>query len=176
MFSIALHPLLQYYHHDAIGYPCSHILWDLKDDPATSVRFSKNRKRIPDSHLASYATEPPVSYLVVTCDVFPFPWRIEARDRRGVTVLELLQAIYHVGQSQIKVPEWNGLSPKHRERVAWIFDQRWSTSRDPHGVRARGVIRADCLLQSTGFGGLSMSCEDKYSYVCIMTLSRNSRY
>jgi hypothetical protein len=171
MPQISLHPLLQYSHRDTMGHHCCPILWDLRDPPASSVRLAKNKKSIATSRLSQYATTPPVSYLAVTCEVFPFPWRIEAQNPRGVTILDLLEAIYRVAHGGVRQYEWDGLSDKQQDRIAFIFEERWQGSRDPWRVRAGGVSRADCLLHSTSFAGLSMSCEK--GYLSILTLSRS---
>ena len=169
MHQISLHPLLQYSHRDAMSHPCCPILWDLRQHPASSARFAKDHKRITSSDLTQHATIPPVSYLVVTCEVFPFPWRIEAKNPRGVTILDLLKAIYYVAHECIRQYEWNLMPNKQQARIGFVFEQRWQGSKNRWGVRANGVIRVDCLLQSTGFAGLTMSCENKSS---ILTLSR----
>jgi hypothetical protein len=173
MTSVSLHPLLRYSHRDPIGNSCSAILWDLREPPSTCVRLvtSPNR-RVAVSDLCQPATSPPVTALCVSCDLFP-SWRIEARNYHGVTILDLLEAIYHTLQARVRTFEWEAMSDKHRERVGMIFDQRWRTSPEPLRVRANGLTRADCLLQSTCFAGLSMSYE--MGFVCILSLSRNSR-
>jgi|ERR1700722_8873939 len=176
MPQITLHPLLQYSHRDAIGSPCSPILWDIRDPPTSSVRLCKNNKIITRSKLSDFATNPPVPFLTVTCGVLPYPWRIESRNPRGISILDLLEAIYRVVHTRIRPDEWNHLSEKHQDRVGMVFEQRWMTSAEPWNVRGNGVSRADCLLQSTGFAGLSMLAYDQGNVSCILTLSRNSRY
>lgn len=174
MPALALHHLLQYSHRDALGSPCSPILWDLREPPSTCVRHvSTPTNRIPTSHLAQPATYPPVTALRITCDVFPFPWLIEARNPRGVTVLDVLDAIYTTVRTRIRSVEWDAMSEKHRERVSAVFHHRWTSSPDPPRVRANGVIRSDTVLQSTYFAGLTPSPD--LAFVFILSLARPRR-
>ena len=173
MSQIALHPLLRYSYHSVAGNT-SPIVWDLRQSPASFVRLAGTEGPIPLPYLTEFATAPPVPYLPIKCEVFPFPWPIEAKNPRGVTVLDVLQTVYNVAQKPIKQHEWDSLSAKHRERVEFIFEQRWRSSQDPWRERSRGVIRADCLLHSTSFAGFSMSLGR--GFFAILTLSRNSRY
>ena len=171
MPSLSLHHLLLYSHRDAMGIPCSPILWDLREPPSSCVRhISSPTKRIPAAQLAQPATYPPVSALRITCDVFPFPWPIEARNHHGVTILDVLDAIYNAARARIRPLEWDRMAEKHKERVGAHFHHRWTSSPDPPRVRANGVVRSDCLLQSTYFAGLSPSPE--LGFVFILSLGR----
>jgi hypothetical protein len=172
MSHITLHPLLQYSHHDVIGNPCSPLLWDLREHP-TYMRFVKNNRKPTSYYLDQPATTPAVTYLDITCGLFPIPWSIEAHNPRGVTIYDVLRAIYHVTQTAIIPCEWEMLSEKHQDRVAVVFEDRWSSAYNRMQVRSFGVTRADCLLRSTSFAGLSMSYDKRCS--AILTLSRNSR-
>jgi len=174
MPAITLHHLLRYTNTELMGHHHCPILWDLREPPSRSVRHvSKPRKCIAPAELAQLATSPPVTSLHVTCDIFPYHWPIEAHNPRGVTISDLFEAIYAVVQTRIRRAEWTALSEKQQNRISEVFDQRWQSSPDPWRVRANGVIRADCLLHSASFSGLSVSFERGRS--CILTLSRNSR-
>jgi hypothetical protein len=65
------------------------------------------------------------------------------------------------------------MSEKHRERVSAVFHHRWTSSPDPPRVRANGVIRSDCVLQSTYFAGLTPSPD--IGFVFILSLARPRR-
>lgn len=169
-----LHHLLRYTNTDVMGHHHCPILWDLREPPSRSVRHVSNPyKCISPAELSQPATSPPVTSLQVTCDVFPYRWPIEAHNPHGVTICDLFEAIYTVVQTRIRRAEWAQLSEKQRDRISEVFDHRWKSSSDPWRVRGNGVTRADCLLHSTSFSGLSMSFERGRSY--ILTLSRNSR-
>jgi hypothetical protein len=172
MSHIILHPLLQYSHHDVIGNPCSPLLWDLREHPSY-IRLVKNNRKLNSYHLRQHATTPAVTYLDITCGIFPIPWRIEAYNPHGVTIYDVLEAIYYVVHTAIIPCEWEMLSEKHKDRVAVAFEERWKSAYNRMQVRSYGVTRGDCLLRSTSFAGLSMSYDKRCS--AILTLSRNSR-
>jgi len=174
VLQLNLHPLLRYTNLDVMGHHHCPVLWDLREPPSRSVRHvSSPLKCISPAELSQPATSPPVTSLRITCDVFPCHWPIEPHNPRGVTIRDIFEAIYAVVQTPIRRTEWAGLSDKQRDRITDVFDQRWNLSSDPWRVRGNGVTRADCLLHSTSFSGLSMSFERGRS--CILTLSRNSR-
>ncbi|KAJ6525857.1 ectomycorrhiza-regulated small secreted protein [Mycena sp. CBHHK59/15] len=162
MYPPRLHPLLQHSQHaDETGYCCA-LLWDLREPPRSAC------------HLSQHATNPPVSCLRVTCGIFPNEaWVAEARNWLGVTVRNVLDAIYVAVNAQITHPEWDALSPKQQNRVNIVFDTRWRRSTDPAQVREHGVLRADCLLQHILFAGLSNAPDSDDT--CLLTLRRPKR-
>lgn len=176
---IELNELLNFVYPTAPKANSCPLLWDLRNHPSTSAEvnsrtqkyISKSDSRTPHSQ---FATSPPVTALRITCDIFPYRWRITARNKQGVTVRDVLEAIYDIGQVPLNHLEWDGLSYKQKERVKLAYDLRWRSAAFPEGQRKEGVRRIDCLLHYTRFAGLSMSFDRDFG--CILTLSRNLTY
>ncbi|KAJ7320857.1 ectomycorrhiza-regulated small secreted protein [Mycena albidolilacea] len=171
MSLLLLHPLLQYsQHREELGHCCP-LLWDLREPPRTARHVSAPDRPLSERELAQYATSPPVSCLRVTCGIFPEDsWVSEARNRLGVTVGNVLDAIFETANTQITHPEWNRLCPKQQNRVNVVFDARWRRSAGAAQVRARGVLRSDCMLRHVLFSGLSLAPEGEATY--LLTLKR----
>ncbi|RDB28043.1 hypothetical protein Hypma_002196 [Hypsizygus marmoreus] len=168
MSPLTLHPLLAYSQHNiAVGH-CNAILWDLREAP-TSIRHVSNLDIVLTEHeLSELATTPPVKSLHVVCGLFAEDWPIDARNPQGVTILDVLKAIYTCLQTQITQEEWYRMCLKQRRRVSVVFDARWRVAKDTTITHAHGVLRADCLLQHTLFAGLTVSLETEGT--CILTL------
>jgi len=161
------------------GQPCA-LLWDLRDPPSSAAQpvSSIHKHKTPNTKYqlphAQFATTPPVTALQITCDIFPYQWRIEARNKQGVTVRDVLTAIYNVAHAPLRTEEWDGLTHKQRERISRVYDIRWKGAAHPDKERRAGVRRVDCLLHYTRFAGISM--EPDRDFACIMTLSRNLKW
>jgi len=167
----------------AFTYPTAHkgescpLVWDLRDPPSTAAQLVpstlKHKVITGFRHLQSqHATTPPVTALDISCDVLPYRWQIRARNKRGVTVRDVLDAIHNVTQAPLTIEEWERLSIKQQQRIERVFDVRWRDSAIPETERKSGVRRMDCLLQCTRFAGLSMSYDNDFR--CILTLSRST--
>ncbi|GLB42165.1 hypothetical protein LshimejAT787_1101800 [Lyophyllum shimeji] len=169
--AFTLHPLLQYSQHDIIPGHCTSLLWDLREAPIMSVRHvSAPHIALTEHELREHATTPPVPVLQITCEILPGGWSMTARNPQGVTLLDILQAIHACLQIQLTHDEWDAMSLKQQGRISKVFDLRWRVSAAPASTHANGVIRADCLLQHTLFGGLTRSLVTADS--CILTLRR----
>jgi hypothetical protein len=172
MTPLILHPLLRYSQHSVRGNTCP-LLWDLHDAPTYSIRHvSDPTAPLTHAELCQHATSPPAPSLYIDCGIFPEEWPIHAYNPCGVTIGDVLQAIYTCVQQQIRQEEWDGLCAKQRDRVNRVFDARWRLSVNPLRVRACGVLRIDCLLQHTWFAGLTVSIAHRNSLNCILTLRR----
>jgi len=150
------------------------LIWDLRDPPSTAAQLvssSLKHRCLTGFKLlqSQYATTPPVTALRVTCDILP--WHISARNKQGVTVRDVLEAIHNIARTPLTVAEWDGLSQKQQERIKREFDVRWRGASSPEKERKGGVRRVDHLLKCTRFAGLSMSYDNDFE--CILTLSRN---
>ncbi|KAJ7472171.1 ectomycorrhiza-regulated small secreted protein [Mycena latifolia] len=171
----ALHPLLQYSQHDGEpGGRCA-LVWDLRESPIFAHHISAPDRMLSEFELSQHATNPPVSCLRVTCGIFPEEsWVAEARNALGVTVRNVLDAIFAIVGTPLIYAEWDKLCPKQQNRVNIVFDARWRRAMDPMQVRERGVSRADCLLQHIQFAGLNAAptSEDNTYF---MTLGRPKR-
>ncbi|KAJ7913858.1 ectomycorrhiza-regulated small secreted protein [Mycena leptocephala] len=171
MSSPVLHPLLQYSQHDGeLGHCCA-LRWDLRESPKTARHVLAPDRPLSDFELSQHATNPPVFYLRVTCGIFPEEsWVSEARNWLGVTVGNVLDAIFETVKTQISHAEWEKLCPKQQNRVNVVFDTRWRRYVDAAQVRERGVLRSDCLLQHILFAGLSVAPDAEATY--LLTLKR----
>ena len=192
---LVLHPFLQYYQHEVAQGHCTSILWDLRDAPFSSIgagRVTSVRGgTLTASELGQPATTPPVHSLTITCGLIP--WRITAIghtrssptlrggthrdgdvDGGAVTVLDVLSAVHTCLQTQLTHEEWDRMCVKHQQRISLVFDARWRMAPDPDGTHAYGVLRVDCLLKSTWFGGLSIISRSvvEFGEGCILTLRR----
>ncbi|KAJ7102805.1 ectomycorrhiza-regulated small secreted protein [Mycena epipterygia] len=171
----ALHPLLQYSQHDGeLGDRCA-LLWDLRESPRSARHVLAPERPLSEFELSQHATNPPVSILRVTCGIFPEEsWVSEARNWLGVTLRDVLHAIFETVRTQITYEEWDKLCPKQQNRVNVMFDARWRRSVDPGQVRENGVVRSDCLLQHVLFAGLS-AAPDTEDNTYLLTLRRPKR-
>ncbi|KIM86677.1 hypothetical protein PILCRDRAFT_64788 [Piloderma croceum F 1598] len=150
------------------------LIWDLRDPPSSAAQLVPYGQKHSTSFKflqSQFATSPRVTGLYILCDLLPYPWKISARNQKGVTVGDVLEAIYQVARTPLTTEEWDRLPSKQRQRVNRVFDVRWTNASAPEKERNRGLKRVDCLLQSTRFAGLSMSYDDDFT--CILTLSRN---
>ncbi|KAJ7063090.1 ectomycorrhiza-regulated small secreted protein [Mycena amicta] len=166
-----LHQLLRYSYNDP--ETCA-LLWDMREPIAHHV--SAPTRPLSDFELSQHATNPPVTVLRITCGVYPSDsWVSEARNWLGVTVKNVLDAIYATLQAQITHAEWEALCTKHQNRVNIVFDARWRRAVDQQGVRSQGILRADCLLQHVQFAGLSKTPESDEENTYFMTVKRPKR-
>ncbi|KAJ7315016.1 ectomycorrhiza-regulated small secreted protein [Mycena albidolilacea] len=174
MSSPTLHPLLRYSQHDGELGHCCPLLWDLRESPRTARHVSAPDRTLSALELSQHATNPPVSLLRVTCGIFPQEsWVAEAQNWLGVTVGNVLDAIFETVNTQITYPEWNQLCPKQQDRVNIVFDARWRRFMDAAQVRERGVLRSDCVLLHVLFAGLSLAPDMDATY--LLTLKRPKR-
>jgi len=125
------------------------LLWDLRDPPSSATQLVPyGQKRTSFKFLRSQpATSPPVTALHILCDLLPYQWEIEARNKKGVTVGDVLEAIHQVARTPLTTEEWDLLPYKQQERVNRNFDMRWRNASAPEKERSRGLKRVDCLLQ-----------------------------
>ncbi|KAJ7512866.1 ectomycorrhiza-regulated small secreted protein [Mycena galericulata] len=169
-----LHPLLQYSQHHIERGQCCPLLWDLGEPPHSARHVSAPDRTLSEFELSQHATNPPVSFLRITCGIFPEEsWAVETRNWLGVTIRNVLDEIFATVRRQISYAEWDKLCPKQQDRVNVVFDARWRRSVDPAQVREHGVLRADCLLQHVLFAGLSAALDTEDTY--LLTLGRPKR-
>ncbi|KAJ7659417.1 ectomycorrhiza-regulated small secreted protein [Mycena rosella] len=171
-----LHPLLQYSQHDGEPGGRSALVWDLRESPISARHVSALDRPLSEFELSQHATNPPVFALRVTCGIYPEDsWVSEARNWLGVTVRNVLDAIFVTVRTQITYDEWNKLCPKQQNRVNFMFDARWRRAIGPTQVRESGVLRADCLLQHIMFAGLSAASTSEDDNTYLLTLGRPKR-
>ncbi|KAJ7185402.1 ectomycorrhiza-regulated small secreted protein [Mycena filopes] len=174
MSPLVLHPLLQYSQNGGVSGQTSALVWDLRKSPSSARHISAPERPLSEFELSQHATNPPVSLLRVTCGIFPeSSWIIEAKNWLGVTVGNVLEAIFTTVDEQITYPEWDKLCPKQQNRVNIVFDARWRRATNSEQARARGVLRSDCLLQHVLFAGISTVPDDQETN--LLTLKRPKR-
>ncbi|TFK73342.1 ectomycorrhiza-regulated small secreted protein [Pluteus cervinus] len=171
MDSVSLHPLLQYYQHTYRFGQTAAIVWDLRHSPIPFARHAiETLDFLSPAELSQHATSPPITQLTITCGIFVGDWTIQIRNQGGVTLEDVLQAIFECLQKQVRKEEWEGMCAKQQDVANMMFDVRWKSSLQPLDVRSKGVLRVDCLLYHTFFAGLSMSLEVDRTF--ILTLRR----
>jgi hypothetical protein len=180
---IRLHPLLLYTSYVEEGHPCCPLVWDIRKPPTGSKRLSIFASspegfplRLTPLELSQHATTPPVSRLIIYCGIFPRPWPIDARSSRGVSILDVLDAIYSVMITPIKEREWESLSRKEKHNISVAFHERCRNCPDPHMEKSSGVRREDCLCGYSRFAGMEILngyAEGRGSVACVLTLDRN---
>ena len=164
-----LHSLLCYSQHVVAAGHCCPLLWDVRESPPSAQRVV-SMDSITNHHLSLPATSKPMPILQITCDLFPDDWSIKALRLEGVTIGDVLNAIYTMLRQPIRRNEWDLLSDKQRSRVVAVFEERCKIAPNPDECRSHGILRADCLIHHTLFAGLSVSPVNDCS--SILTLRR----
>lgn len=149
------------------------IEWDVRHHPTHSAAIA-NMPLLP-SHLSQFATNPPIPKLHLVCDLLSPEWEIVARNPAGVTVQDVLEAIYETLRQLLRIYEWEGMSLKQRSRIEDTHRARCRVSLDPEHTRLAGVRRADCLLSTTMFAGLTSLVRRREQWQVVLTLSRDFR-
>lgn len=174
MTEFTINPLLGYSQHDlapqTLGgpFPCP-IAWDMRR-PTEYAHYIGSDQPLTFADLAQFATQPLRESLEITCGFFPGDWPIKITRPAGITVTDVLEAICASMRRRISHAEWNALSEREQGRIKKEFDTRWQAADDSGECRQNGVLRKDCLLQHTLFGGLSVhpGMQDR----CILSLRR----
>ncbi len=132
------------------------IIYDFVDPPSA---MSSRRDRISSRTLSEPATSPPMQSMTL---ISPhLPWRIPviARNRSFVSVMDIIDAIYHCLRMQVGEPEYKLLpTRKDQERASAAYRQRYKRYRDPRTYdeeRRHGLRRLDFLMGHSKFRGLS---------------------
>ncbi|KAG1729126.1 hypothetical protein EDB19DRAFT_129217 [Suillus lakei] len=112
------------------------IDWDVRYHPTRSAEIAD----IPllSSHLSQFATNPPLPKLHLVCDLLSPEWEIVARNPTGVTVQDVLEAIYETLHRLLRMHEWESMSVKQRSRIEDIHRARCLTSLNPRAHTFRG--------------------------------------
>ncbi|KAG7094981.1 hypothetical protein E1B28_005778 [Marasmius oreades] len=155
-----LHYLLEYqpFAMESRGGFCYTLFWDIRNPPLSSARcIYPHHHSLTHEEFSTPATQPPVTRLQISCGVFPHDWPIHVHNRHGVTVKDVLEAIYNCLQTQYTSDEFNTLCQKQRSRIMDVFNARVQVSHHPRQTWDKGMKRIDCLLQHSFFGGLSIA-------------------
>ncbi|KAG6889136.1 hypothetical protein C0995_003496 [Termitomyces sp. Mi166 len=176
--SVVLHPLLRYSQHQ---YPT--LVWDVRTDPTSLFvpvahdDMGTMSAFVPEDELHEPATVPPRPVLYLFCGIAPptSTWGIitvvASSSQNSITVLDVLNAVRECMRTPIIQAEWDALCEKQQDRVNRTFDSRWRMSGTPTETRGEGVLRQDCLLRHTLWGGLTPSFVEEDAVV--LTLRRD---
>ncbi|KAF9010112.1 hypothetical protein BDQ17DRAFT_999944 [Cyathus striatus] len=176
MMTTNLHHLLQYSQHPPVsGYDHTRPLyWDIRHPPTGFLRnMTIPNQPISDIELGMHATWPSVNVLRITTDLLQPDWIIEARNALGVTVRDVLEAIYSTLHSPLTLSERQQIldQTKQQERITQVFNARCAASMFPNETRSNGILRIDCFLQHTLFAGLSVITWNGDE--CVLSLRRH---
>ncbi|KAE9399823.1 hypothetical protein BT96DRAFT_679834 [Gymnopus androsaceus JB14] len=164
---VAINPILAHQPFtmpDGVQNP-SLLSWNIRELPSTFLRLTSAPARTLNPHeLATPATQPLLTRLRIFCGIFPgsdldvqSSWRIEVQNLHGVTVKDVLTAIYEAFQRPYSHEEFNALCAKTQSRVLEAYHARVHATANPRTAWEAGIRRSDCLMRHSWFGGLSMS-------------------
>ncbi|KAG6835152.1 hypothetical protein H0H93_004403 [Arthromyces matolae] len=179
---VSLHPLLRYSQHSNNGPP---LIWDLRTEPDLAalalLEDADAGTKVPISEFELYqpATAPPTRVIRLLCGIAPPSSRWNtitvvpaSRTAPYITVHDVLSVVRRCMSEALTYDEWDALGEVQRVRVSNVFEARWHISETPEATKDLGVLRQDCLLMHTHWGGLTMSFED--DGVATLTLRRDS--
>ena len=149
------------------------LQWDLRYVPSRSAQLTEGRRISP--YFSQPATSPPLPKLRLICDLLFPEWEIVAHNPTGVTVEDVLNAIYETLHERLEMHEWERLSSKQRSRIEDIYHARCMASSDPERAHLGGVRRADYLITTTMFAGLTSLVKRGREWQVVLTLSRDFR-
>ncbi|KAG6850047.1 hypothetical protein H0H93_002056 [Arthromyces matolae] len=104
------------------------------------------------------ATEPALEFIIIACDMFKqeIPVR-PSRPAQGVTVMDVLDAVYMFLRQPLSSSEFTQLSQERQWRVYAAFERRYQSILDEkyHALeKAKGIKRVDLLEEKKMFAGL----------------------
>ncbi|KAG6898891.1 hypothetical protein C0993_003122 [Termitomyces sp. T159_Od127] len=168
LHTLVFHPLLRYSQHSMPS-----LVWDVRTDPILASLLQEAPVSTNDGTMSAHApvlvpahelhqpaTTPPLRVLHLLCGIAPHTstWStIDITAQNSITVLDVLDAVRECMRTPITGAEWDALCVKQQNRVNETFDSRWRMSRTPLATRGNGVLRQDCLLLHTLWGGLMPS-------------------
>ncbi|OJA12606.1 hypothetical protein AZE42_09341 [Rhizopogon vesiculosus] len=149
------------------------IQWDVRYAPEYSAQLAAGMPLSPS--FSQFATTPPLPKLHLVCDLLFPDWEIVAHNPTGVTVGDVVEAIYETLHKRLAMHEWERLSFKQRERIEDVFRARCMTSSNPERALSGCIRRADYLLTTTMFAGLTSLVRRGREWQVVLTLSRDFR-
>jgi hypothetical protein len=147
------------------------VAWDVRHVPRSAARVAG--QLVSAHHLTQLATLPSVATLHIISDLLSEDWVIAAANPTGVTIEDVLTAIYTGLHARLALSEWECMSLTQRARIETVFYARCEASRDFDRARYGGVGRMDCLLHTTVFAGLSSLAYRNNRWEVVLTLSRD---
>ncbi|KAG6854802.1 hypothetical protein C0991_001229 [Blastosporella zonata] len=114
------------------------------------IRFPTDNASLHHSHINDLATEPPLPCMTITCaSLEGWAIRVEASQPGcGVTILDVMHAIWTGLRASVTEAEYRRLSPEMRRRVDYAFHHRYQTV----GLNEQGIARekAQAMEKSKG--------------------------
>jgi len=143
--------------HSLVEYSTSPIIYyDFVDPPSA---MSSRRDRISSRTLTEPATSPPMESMTLISPHLPWRVPVIARNGSSVSIMDIIDAIYHSLRTQIGEPEYKLLpTSRDQERASAAYRQRYKRYRDrrTHDEEKRqGLRRIDFLMGHSKFRGLS---------------------
>ncbi|KAJ3928736.1 MAG: ectomycorrhiza-regulated small secreted protein [Lentinula lateritia] len=158
------------------------LSWNIREAPSTvlvRVNMVQPPRLLRSHELSAPATRPPLTHLRIYCGIMPDSdaWCIETQNPSGVTVRNVLDAIYDAFKQPFSHESFNTLCPKSQTIVLNTFHARVRAAGAPDLSRAvweEGIQRGDCLMRHSWFGGLSLSFEGRpdMENTCILSVRR----
>ena len=152
-------------------FPIVPVDWDIRYPPHRAARVAG--QAVSAQHLSQLATLPGIANLRVISDLLSEDWAITAHNPTGVTIEDVLTAIYTGLHTRLTQVEWECMSPMQRTRIEEVFYARCEASRDFDRTRYGGIGRMDCLLHTTAFAGLASLVYRNNRWEVVLTLSRD---
>jgi len=152
-------------------FPPVPVDWDVRYPPHRAARVAG--QVVSAQHRSQPATLPGIANLRVISDLLSEDWVVTAHNPTGVTIEDVLAAIYTGLHAPLTQFEWECMSPMQRTRVEEVFYTRCGASRDFDRTRYGGIRRVDCLLHTTVFAGLSSLVYRNNRWEVVLTLSRD---
>lgn len=174
MPEFTINPLLAYSQHN-VGPQCPTssgpclISWDMRESSERAY-YLNPKQPLTVSELSQPATQPLLHTMHITCGFFPGDWPIKIHRPEGLTVGDILDAVRTAMARRVSHREWCAFGERERDRITAVFNERWLAAANGLDCRLNGVLRMDCLLLHTLFGGLSL--QPKSLDGCIMSLRR----
>jgi len=116
--------------------------------------------KLPEEFAESPATSPGVTKLRLICK--DIPWRMTATNPKGVTIKDVLEAIYNELQTPLTEGEWWISQEEEREKTLEAYQHNCSEEA-PEGHRRKldeGVKRVDWLASKTMLVSISRTPMD----------------
>ncbi|CAL1698852.1 unnamed protein product [Somion occarium] len=135
---IELHPYIRY------NNASPPMTLDLRDNPA-EITFRALNRRINAWDLTRFACEPPVRRIELWNPYYPWLIEVESQNPAGVTLHELLGAIWTSMMTPISTADYynNEMNENIRSKVAMAFNIRVEENEKERGL---GVRRVDFLM------------------------------
>ena len=138
------------------GSDRTHLQWNMLYPSAQC------RKSTDDPHISWHsgrdepATFPRITSMRIVCDLFPWIFSINARDRNvGVTCGEVIDTLAEKFSRLSSGTDYDTLTPRRKNQVSEAYTHNRSTAYGvPGGTLGRGMRRLDFLGKDTMFGGL----------------------